>query len=89
MLHFLSTYLLHPLHGDGYQFWSGVAGDLPQIAALGWLYAFLRKHNCHAKGCWRIGRHVVRGTPYITCRKHHPDGKPTVAQIASAQEENK
>ena len=28
--------------------------------------------NCHTKGCWRIGRHAVEGTPYRVCRKCHP-----------------
>jgi hypothetical protein len=74
-------WIFHPLVGRGYQFWSGIGGGFMDLALCGWLYAFLRKHNCHTKGCWRIGRHVVEGTPFVVCRKHHPDGKPTVDEI--------
>jgi nitrite reductase/ring-hydroxylating ferredoxin subunit len=64
-----------------YNFWSGIGSDITEFAVLGWLYAFLRKHNCHAKGCPRIGRHAVSGTDYVVCRKHHPDDSPTAGQI--------
>ena len=40
------------------------------------MYTGVRKVNCHTKGCWRIGHHVLEGTPYILCRHHHP-GVPT------------
>lgn len=45
-----------------------------------------RKVNCHAKGCYRVGLHKVDGTPYITCKKHHPvhPGGAVSAQIAEA-----
>ena len=26
-------------------------------------------HNCHERGCWRLGRHKVKGTPW--CNAHH------------------
>jgi hypothetical protein len=73
---------------DGYNI---VSGPLADITLLGGAYAILRRHNCHAKGCWRIGRHPVAGTTYTVCRKHHPHESPTAEQIlaehrASVQE---
>jgi hypothetical protein len=50
-------------------FWGGFGSDLGELAVLGLLW---RKVNCHAKGCYRVGLHHVDGTPYITCKKHHP-----------------
>lgn len=52
-----------------YAFWSGFGSDLSEIAIVGAVLGGYRKHNCHAKGCWRIGRHVVDGTPW--CNRHH------------------
>jgi hypothetical protein len=65
---------------DGYAFLSGPLAD---ITLLGGGYALLRHHNCHAKGCWRIGRYRVDGTGYVVCRRHHPHPRPTAAQIRS------
>ena len=62
----------------GYLFWSGAGSDLAYLS-IAW--TLLRKHNCHAAGCWRIGRHPVEGTTFVVCRRHHPEGKPTPAAI--------
>lgn len=70
--------------GAGYSFWSGMGSCLTEFAIVG---AVWRHMNCGAKGCWRIGRHPVAGTPYHTCRKHHPvipDNGATVEQIHAA-----
>jgi hypothetical protein len=66
---------------DGYNF---VSGPLADITLLGGAYASIRRHNCHAKGCWRLGRHKVPGTDYIVCRKHHPHTTPTAEDILAA-----
>ena len=50
-------------------FWGGIGSCLSEFAILGIVW---HKLNCHAKGCYRVGLHHVEGTPYITCRKHHP-----------------
>ena len=50
-------------------FWGGIGSCLSEFAILGIVW---HKLNCHAKGCYRIGLHHVEGTPYITCRRHHP-----------------
>ena len=59
-----------------YNFWSGFGSDLGEvtlISAVGiGVYTGVRKVNCHAKGCWRIGHHPLDGTPYVLCRHHHP-----------------
>ncbi len=80
-------------NGDGnsssYLFWSGFGSDLGELAIVAGLVSIYRKHNCHAKGCFRLGKFPVDGTPFITCRKHHPhiDAAPTAEQIAEAHAE--
>jgi hypothetical protein len=60
--------------GKGYGFWSGVGSDIGELAIVGSLLGLLRARNCHVERCWRLGRHLVEGTPHVVCRKHHPDG---------------
>jgi hypothetical protein len=72
--------------GAWYLFWSGIVGD---AALLGTLFVLLRRLNCHASGCWRIGVHRVVGTPYVTCHKHHPvvpAGKISADHIAQVHQ---
>lgn len=71
---------------DGYNF---ISGPLADITLLGGAYAILRRHNCHVKGCPRIGRHPVDGTGYVVCRKHHPDESPSAEQVLAAHAEHK
>lgn len=66
-----------PLHGDGYQFWSGIAGS---FVTSGGVYALflthLKRHNCHVKGCWRFGHlHPEHGWP--ACRRHYDEDLDT------------
>lgn len=75
--------------GPFYLWWSGMGanfGELTVVAAVGGIYF---RHNCHVKGCWRVGRHPVDGTPYITCRRHHPTvpGQVTAEHVADAHAE--
>jgi hypothetical protein len=76
----LHTGIVHGGPDQYYNFWSGFGSDLGEatlISAVGiGVYTGARKVNCHTKGCWRIGHHVLEGTPYILCRRHHP-GVPT------------
>lgn len=70
-------WFLHLIGADNtsglqYGFWSGFGSDIGEFVLIGGVIGAYRKHNCHVKGCWRIGLHPVEGTPYITCRKHHP-----------------
>lgn len=55
-----------------YDFWSGFGSDLGEATLIVGVAAAYRHHNCHVKGCPRLGR-AVDGTPYIACPKHHPD----------------
>jgi hypothetical protein len=71
---------------DGYNF---ISGPLADITLLGGAYAILRHHNCHVKGCWRVGRHPVTGTSYVVCRRHHPDKSPTAEQVVAAHAEHR
>ena len=70
--------------GPFYAFWSGFGSDIGELALLGAVLGAWHRVNCHASGCWRIGRQHVDGTTFVTCRRHHPDGKPTAARIAKA-----
>ena len=71
----LPHWLRWPDNG-GYNFVSGPLADITLATGfLGWLYFFLRKHNCHVHRCWRLAwhPHPVHGHP--VCRKHHPDSR--------------
>ena len=78
MIHWLGqavhTYVFHPLTGYGYQWWSGAGSDLGEASILTALIVHFRHHNCHRKGCWRLGhqhpdpKHPGHGLP--VCRKH-------------------
>lgn len=59
--------------GKIYAFWSGFGSDIGEVTIFGGIYMLWAKHKCHAKGCRRLGKHAVEGTPYIVCPKHHPD----------------
>ena len=65
-----------PTHG-GYNFISGPLADITLITAFAsTLYLFLRKHNCHMRGCWRMQWHPLPGeNGHPVCRKHHPHGR--------------
>lgn len=56
-----------------YDFWSGAGSDLTEVTLLGAVAGWWHKVNCHQEGCWRIGRHLVDGTPY--CNTHHQQAR--------------
>lgn len=60
------------LSGPFYGFWSGAGSDIQEVTLLGAVLVLARHTNCHVHRCWRLGRHHVEGTPYKTCRRHHP-----------------
>lgn len=75
--------------GPWYLSWSGWVGDL---SLLGGFIIIYRRFNCHVEGCHRVGTHHVEGTPYATCRKHHPvlaQERPTVHNIHQRYLNNK
>lgn len=70
--------------GAAYLWWSGIGADLSEFALVGALLAHLRRFNCHVHGCPRLARHPVTGTGFVVCRRHHPDGAPTAADVREA-----
>ena len=58
--------------GPEYLAWSGWVSDIGEITLIAAIFGLYHKHNCHEKGCIRIGKHIFDGTPY--CTKHHPVG---------------
>jgi len=67
-----------------YGFWSGFGSDIEEFGILGAIgaavYQLVKKYNCHAPGCWRIGNHPAAGGQFNLCYRHHPDfqgKKPT------------
>jgi hypothetical protein len=84
MGHWLTHFLgLDSASGPAYLAWSGVASDISELAILGAMAAWLRKHNCEVSGCWRLGRHVT-AAGHTVCRAHHPDGAPTHQEVIAA-----
>lgn len=76
LLHLLDEFGITNMNGRWYAFWSGFGSDVGELALLGTMVAFWRKHTCHVESprfCWRWGAHPVEGTPYKTCAKHHPE----------------
>lgn len=66
-------YFFHPLHGTGYQFWSGIAGSF-LTSIPGWLVAFflfIRARNCHVKGCKSFHTAVDPEHGWHACVRHH------------------
>lgn len=59
--------------GRWYGFWSGAGSDIGELALIGAVLGMFRKHNCHQRRCWRVGRHIVNGTPY--CNRHHEQAR--------------
>ena len=61
---------LNPLHGDWYQFWSGIGSDIGEITLVAGGLGWFKHHNCKQKGCWRLGhRHPKHGRP--VCARHY------------------
>lgn len=63
--------LLEPLHGNGYQFWSGIGSDFGEVFLVGAAWTLIRKHNCHVKGCPSIVTHLDPHVHAPACRRHH------------------
>lgn len=87
MLHVLA--FLWPWGDTNSGRWATFLGAWPQtlegVGAVAAGYALVRKHNCHVKGCPRLGRHPVDGTSYIVCQHHHPrDSAPSHQDVLDA-----
>jgi hypothetical protein len=75
------------LSGRWYGLWSGFGSDLGEFAIVGGLLGVCRRHNCSVHGCWRVGRH--RAGDHMVCRRHHPRGAPSHADVIQAHEAGK
>lgn len=87
-LHFIGVEPRTP--STAYNFWSGFGSDIGEVTIIGLALGAIRHINCHAKGCWRPGKHLVDGTPFKVCAKHHPkvpDGGASVEHIAAVHSE--
>lgn len=68
---------LDDVSGPWYAWWSGVGAN---VGLLGGAFVVVRKHQCHVKRCWRIGRHPAGD--FHVCRKHHPGiAAPTAQEV--------
>lgn len=84
-MHWLAHILgLDSASGGWYLAWSGTLSDLGELAIIGGLIGMYRKHNCHVKGCFRLARHPVPGTPWVVCRRHNPVPPPSHAEVVRA-----
>jgi hypothetical protein len=55
-----------------YAYWSGFGSVFPwSLGIVTGIFLAYRHHNCHVKGCPRLGK-PVEGTPYLACPAHHP-----------------
>jgi|HubBroStandDraft_5_1064220.scaffolds.fasta_scaffold00014_57 hypothetical protein len=74
-----------PLNGcpggsaHNYNFFSGFGSDLTEFAIVGGILGAYHKHNCHDEHCWRIGKHVVDGTPW--CNRHHNAARDRAKEV--------
>lgn len=85
----MTRWLLHVLgiddvSGRWYAFWSGVGGDLGFIGAA---FTIWRRHSCHVRRCWRVGRQQIDGTTWHVCHRHHPIGAPSRGDLGLTQQE--
>ena len=78
-----------PLHGDGYNFWSGIGSDIGEITIVIAVFAWWKHRNCQVKGCWRI--HLTNPTEagHYVCKRHHPahEGNQLSADYVKAAHE--
>lgn len=62
---------LDPIHGVGYQFWSGVGGALVAPVLLGVLI-YLTPDVCEQIGCYRRATEANLESGLKLCRRHLP-----------------
>ncbi|MGH7722232.1 MAG: hypothetical protein ACRENL_05275 [Candidatus Dormibacteria bacterium] len=75
--------------GAPYLWWSGMGSDLSEVAIIGAVIGLFTRHNCHVKGCWRLGTRPVGGTTHVVCSRHHPQPKPSAQKVLDDHREGK
>lgn len=69
MIHSIAYVLgLTNASGGWYLLWSGIEGDLQQITVIGAVVLWYQHRKCIS--CFRIGKHHVEGTAWLTCHRH-------------------
>ncbi len=75
-----------PLHGDGYNFWSGFGSDFGEATIVIAILAWWKHRNCQVAGCWRI--HLTHPTDagHYVCKRHNPshEGNQLTAEYVQA-----
>ena len=75
-----------PLHGDGYNFWSGIGSDFGEATIIVAVLAWWKHRNCQVAGCPRI--HLMHPTDagHYVCKRHHPghEGNQLTAEYVQA-----
>jgi hypothetical protein len=61
-----------------YQLLSGFVPALTVVSLATLLGGAWHHVNCHAEGCWRIGKHKVDGSPW--CSRHHEAARANTRQ---------
>lgn len=57
-----------------YQLWSGFIPALTVVSLATLIGGMWHHVNCHADGCWRIGRHHLNGQ--VWCNRHAGKARP-------------
>jgi hypothetical protein len=76
--------VMHALGWDGqtsdyYAAWSSSIPALIALLGMSTLITGLwHGLNCHERGCWRLGKHKVGGTPW--CSRHHEGARPEMSE---------
>jgi hypothetical protein len=73
--------------GPYYAFWSGFGSCLGYLAIFSVGINLIRTHNCDVHGCFSFRSYPVEGTPYKTCKRHHPamsKGPTTAEEVKQA-----
>jgi hypothetical protein len=70
----IQTYITHPEHGNGYQWWSGIGSDIGEYvvatSVVASVVALYKHHQCGEPTCRRLGHaHPDHGQP--VCREHY------------------
>jgi hypothetical protein len=75
-------------HFSWYDAWSGFGSDIGEVAVVGGLVTLVRHQTCEVHRCWRLGRHQT-AAQHRVCRKHHPGGHLTHADVIAAHADAK
>ena len=68
MIHGIKYWLgLTDPSGEPYLWWSGFGGRVALGGAL--IITYLRHHNCHTPGCWRLQRRI-QADGRALCHRH-------------------